>query len=47
MNIFIISLPLSILMGFYIIGFTLEPLVGNIEREFATLEEMSGAIFLP
>jgi flagellar biosynthetic protein FliR len=47
MNIFIISLPLSILMGFYMIGFTLDPLIGNIEKEFSTLEELSGAIFLP
>jgi flagellar biosynthesis protein FliR len=45
-NVFIISLPLSIFMGFYIIYFTMDPFVDHIENHFVGLEEMSGAVFL-
>ena len=45
-NIFIISLPLSIFMGFYIISFSLNPFLSNIEREFGSLEEISKAVFI-
>lgn len=43
-NIFIISLPLSVLMGFYILSFTMEPLSGKIIGEFTKLEELTGAL---
>ncbi len=45
-NIFIISLPLSIFMGFYIISFTMEPLTENVVDRFSVLEEYTGAVFL-
>lgn len=45
-NVFIISLPLSILMGFYIINFTMDPFIENIEARFLQLEELSSAVFL-
>lgn len=45
-NIFIISLPLSILMGFYIISFTMEPFEDRVVERFTSLEEMVGAVFL-
>lgn len=47
MNIFIISLPLSILMGFYIINFTMDPFADRTREQFDKLEEYTGAVFLP
>jgi flagellar biosynthesis protein FliR len=45
-NIFIISLPLSIFMGFYIMSFTIEPFSSLLVNEFIQLEEFAGAIIL-
>lgn len=45
-NIFIISLPLSIFMGFYIMSFTTEPFNGLLVDEFKLLEEYAGGIIL-
>lgn len=44
LNVFIMSLPLSVLMGFYILNFTMEPLALKIKQEFAQLEEFAGAL---
>lgn len=46
-NIFIISLPLSIMMGFYIIDHTMDPFRDRTKEQFEKLEEYTGAVFLP
>lgn len=43
-NVFIISLPLSVIMGFYILSFTIEPFSQKVIEEFTKLEEMTGAL---
>jgi flagellar biosynthesis protein FliR len=43
-NIFIISLPLSIFMGLYIMGFTIQPFNNLLVNEFRLLEEYAGVI---
>lgn len=43
-NVFIISLPLSVLMGFYILSFTIEPFSLKVKQEFSQLEELTGAL---
>jgi flagellar biosynthetic protein FliR len=43
-NIFIISLPLSIFMGFYIMSFTTEPFNNLVIGEFRLLEEYAAAL---
>jgi len=40
-NVFIMSLPLTILVGLFVFGFTLPEMVQHIEREYATVEETS------
>ncbi len=44
MNVFIVSLPLSVLMGLYMMEFTLEPFCNRVEKEFTQLEEKTGAL---
>lgn len=39
-NIFIVSLPLSVLMGLYIIGFTFSGETGHLIAQFSKLEEL-------
>ncbi len=43
-NVFIISLPLSVIMGFYILSFTIEPFSQKVIEQFSELEEMTGAL---
>lgn len=43
-NIFIISLPLTILIGFYIIMFTLPGMAEHLVDQFSQLEELSGQV---
>jgi len=45
-NIFIISLPLSIFMGFYIMSYTIQPFTTQLINEFSLLEELSAVIVL-
>ncbi len=45
-NIFIISLPLSIFMGFYIMSFTTEPFNNLLIEEFKLLEEYAAIIVM-
>lgn len=43
-NVFIISLPLSVLMGLYILSFTMEPFSLKIKAELSQIEEFTGAL---
>ncbi len=43
-NVFIISLPLSVLMGFYILSFTIEPFSSKVTEQLSELEEFTGAL---
>ncbi|HMO18406.1 MAG TPA: flagellar biosynthetic protein FliR [Oligoflexia bacterium] len=45
-NIFIISLPLSVFMGFYIMSYTIEPFASQLVEEFTLMEELAGAVVL-
>lgn len=45
-NIFIISLPLSIFMGLYIMSYTIDPFNNLIVDEFRLLEEYAAAIVM-
>jgi flagellar biosynthesis protein FliR len=43
-NIFIISLPLTILIGFYIIIYTLPGIAEHLVHQFSQLEELTGQV---
>jgi len=46
-NIFIISLPLTIVVGFFIFGSTLPELSGQLISRFAEMEELVGVMLTP
>ncbi len=44
-NIFIISLPLSVMIGLYIMAYTFDGLAQFTVKEFAKIEEVTGSIY--